>query len=149
MEARVAAFDEQRAGVLQRLADLEPQVAGKEMSADRLDEIERQTKTTAEASRQADSVVATARVGSLSPAERRQSTGRAAVQKDAPQKTFAITAELAADLKGDRFQEFLLEEAFKTLVAGASVRLKRFRTGTPCNGVWRVLRRRPRQRWRA
>jgi DNA repair protein SbcC/Rad50 len=124
LQARVAEFDEQCAGVLQRLADLEPQVAGKEMSADRLDEIERQTKTTAEASRQADSVVTTleAELSRL----RNDVKARAAllVQKDAQQKTFAITAELAADLKGDRFQEFLLEEAFKTLVAGASVRLK-------------------------
>lgn len=40
------------------------------------------------------------------------------------EKTFAITAEIATDLKGDRFQEYLLEEAFKTLVEGASVRLK-------------------------
>ena len=40
------------------------------------------------------------------------------------QKTFAVSAELATDLKGDRFQEYLLEEAFKTLVASASVRLK-------------------------
>jgi len=45
-------------------------------------------------------------------------------QKGALDKTFAITAELAGDLKGDRFQEYLLEEAFKTLVEGASVRLK-------------------------
>jgi exonuclease SbcC len=45
-------------------------------------------------------------------------------QKDVLQKTFAITAELATDLKGDRFQEYLLEEAFKKLVASASVRLK-------------------------
>ena len=34
------------------------------------------------------------------------------------------SAELATDLKGDRFQEYLLEEAFKKLVASASVRLK-------------------------
>ena len=39
-------------------------------------------------------------------------------------QTFAVTAELATDLKGDRFQEYLLEEAFKTLVASASVRMK-------------------------
>jgi exonuclease SbcC len=44
--------------------------------------------------------------------------------REALQKTFAVTAELATDLKGDRFQEYLLEEAFKTLVASASVRMK-------------------------
>jgi DNA repair protein SbcC/Rad50 len=38
--------------------------------------------------------------------------------------SLAITAELATDLRGDRFQEYLLEEAFKTLVAGASARMQ-------------------------
>ena len=31
---------------------------------------------------------------------------------------------MAADLKGDRFQEYLLEEAFRSLVTGASVRMR-------------------------
>ena len=64
--------------------------------------------------------------GSLEAALRRDVKERAVlvVQKDALQKKFAISAELAADLKGDRFQEYLLEEAFTTLVVGASVRLK-------------------------
>ena len=40
------------------------------------------------------------------------------------QQSFAVTAEMATDLKGDRFQEYLLEEAFKALVASASVSMK-------------------------
>jgi hypothetical protein len=39
------------------------------------------------------------------------------------QSCSAVTAELATDLKGDRFQEYLLEEPFKGLVAGASPRM--------------------------
>jgi exonuclease SbcC len=124
LEARVNTFDEKRAGVQQRLADLEPQVAGREMSADRLGEIERHSKAAADASRQADQIVAKleTKVSRL----QNDVKARAALmsQKDVLQKAFAITAELATDLKGDRFQEYLLEEAFKTLVAGASVRLK-------------------------
>lgn len=122
--SQVSAFDEKRAGIVQRLADLEPQVAGKEMSAERLAEIERQAKAAVETSRQADQTVArleleVSRLG-------RDVKERAAllVQKDTLQKKLAITAELAVDLKGDRFQEYLLEEAFTALVAGASVRLK-------------------------
>jgi exonuclease SbcC len=124
IQVKVAAFDKQRAGVLQRLADVESQVAGKEMSAEDLANIERQTKATADASREADKVVATleADISRL----RADVTARVALlaKKGAVERTFAITAELAADLKGDRFQEYLLEEAFKTLVDGASVRLK-------------------------
>ena len=40
------------------------------------------------------------------------------------QAVLDVTAEMAADLKGDRFQAYLLEEAFKALVAGASVRMR-------------------------
>lgn len=124
IQSQVSAFDEKRAGVVQRLAELEPQVRGKEMSADKLVEIERQAKAAAEASRLADQ--AAVKLESEVTRLRTAVNERAALvaQRDALTKTFAITAELAADLKGDRFQEYLLEEAFKTLVAGASVRLK-------------------------
>ncbi len=37
----------------------------------------------------------------------------------------ALHAGMAADLKGDAFQEYLLEEAFHALVSGASVRMRR------------------------
>lgn len=124
LTTEIIAFDKQRAGVLQRLTDVESQVAGKEMSAEVLADIERQAKATADASREADKVVATreAEISRL----RDDVKARVALldQKGALEKTFATAAELAADLKGDRFQEYLLEEAFKTLVEGASVRLK-------------------------
>ena len=124
LERAVSEFDQKRAGVLQRLADLEPQVSGREMSAEGLAEIERQTKAAVEASRDADQAVA--KLESEVTRLRDDVKERAALvaQKDALQKKFAISAELAADLKGDRFQEYLLEEAFTTLVVGASVRLK-------------------------
>jgi exonuclease SbcC len=124
LQAKVAAFEKQRAGVLQRLADLEPQMASKAMSAERLDEIERQARAAADASRQADQVVTKLEI-EISRLRNDLKTRAALIaQKGALQRSFAITAELAADLKGDRFQEYLLEEAFRTLVAGASVRLK-------------------------
>src|SRR5690606_30526535 len=45
-------------------------------------------------------------------------------ERETVQQRLNVTAELAADLRGDRFQQYLLEEAFKSLVAGASVRMK-------------------------
>jgi exonuclease SbcC len=124
LETKVNTFEEKRAGVQQRLADLEPQVAGREMSADRLGEIERQSKAAADTSRRTDQIVA--KLESEAARLQNDVNARAALmcQKDVLQKTFVITAELATDLKGDRFQEYLLEEAFKTLVGGASIRLK-------------------------
>lgn len=124
IQSEVSEYDEKRAGVVRRLADLEPQVAGKEISTERLAEIERGAKATVDASRQADQIVA--KLDSEVTRSRREVKERVALeaQKDALQNQFTITAELATDLKGDRFQEYLLEEAFKTLVVGASVRLK-------------------------
>jgi exonuclease SbcC len=124
LETQVAAFDEKRAGVVQRLADLEPQLAGREMSSECLDEIERQSKAAAGASRLADQAVAKLEADCVRLRDAVQARAALMVQRDGLQRTFAITAELATDLKGDRFQEYLLEEAFKTLVAGASIRLK-------------------------
>ncbi len=46
------------------------------------------------------------------------------VERDAIRAVLDVTAEMAADLKGDRFQAYLLEEAFNALVAGASVRMR-------------------------
>lgn len=124
LQAKVTAFDQERAGVIQQLADLESQVAGKEISAETLADVERQTKASIDASRESDRTVATleAEISRL----RADCKARAALlcQRATLEKSFAVTAELAADLKGDRFQEYLLEEAFKTLVEGASVRLK-------------------------
>jgi exonuclease SbcC len=124
LQSKVTAFEQKYAGILQGLGDLEPQVAGKEMSSERLDEIERHTKAAVEASRQADQRLAKLETELSGLRDDVRARGALILEKTALQKTFAITAELAADLKGDRFQEYLLEEAFKTLVAGASVRLK-------------------------
>lgn len=124
IQSQVSAFDAKRAGVQQRLAILEPQVVGNEMSLDRLSEIEHRTKANVDASRQADQAVARLDTEVSRLRIHVKERVKLLAQKEALQKTFAVTAELASDLKGDRFQEYLLEEAFKTLVAGASVRLK-------------------------
>jgi len=124
LEKQVAAFDEKRAGVEQRLADLEPQVAGLEMSAAQLAEIEERSKAAADAARLADQAVARLEAECARLREAVQARAALTTKREGLQREYAIAAELAADLKGDRFQQYLLEEAFKTLVAGASVRLK-------------------------
>ena len=59
LETQITGFDEKRAGLVQRLADLEPQIAGKEMSAELLQEAERRSKAAAEVYRAADQAVTT------------------------------------------------------------------------------------------
>ena len=40
LESQVSTFDQQRAGIVNRLAELEPQVAGREVSAEALTDVE-------------------------------------------------------------------------------------------------------------
>ena len=124
LETQIAGFDEKRAGLVQRLADLEPQIAGKEISPELLQEAERRSKAAAEVYRAADQAVTKLDGDCARLREAVKERARLSALREALQKTFAVTAELATDLKGDRFQEYLLEEAFKTLVASASVRMK-------------------------
>jgi DNA repair protein SbcC/Rad50 len=124
LETKIISFDQKRASVQLRLDELQPQVTAREMSADRLAEIEQRSKAAADASRLADQIVAKLETEVARLQKDVEARTDLMSQTDALQKVLAIAAELATDLKGDRFQEFLLEEAFKTLVAGASVRLK-------------------------
>lgn len=57
LETQIAGFHEKRAGLVQRLANLEPQIAGQEISAELLQEAERRSKAAAEAYRAADQAV--------------------------------------------------------------------------------------------
>jgi exonuclease SbcC len=124
LDAQVTKFDDKRAAVLQRLVELEPQIAGREVSAAVLGEAEGSCTAAIARWREADQSVT--RLDGDSTRLRQEVRRRAQLLADrlALQTTLNITAELATDLKGDRFQEYLLEEAFKALVAGASVRMK-------------------------
>lgn len=124
LEAQIAGFDEKRAGLIRRLADLEPEIAGKEISPELLQEEERRSKAAIEAYRAADQAVTKLDGDCARLRDAVKERTRLLAAREALQRTFAITAELATDLRGDRFQEYLLEEAFKTLVASASVRMK-------------------------
>ena len=124
LESQVTAFDQQSASIASRLAEVEPQVAGREVSADALAEVERLRKTALDAWQAATQRVATLtqEVAGLQKAV--EARAALTVERDAVQAVLDVTAEMAADLKGDRFQAYLLEEAFKALVAGASVRMR-------------------------
>jgi len=116
------------------------------VSADALRDVEARRTATMDAWQASSQEVATAgeRGGPASEGDR----GSAALtaERDAVQVELGVTAEMAADLKGDRFQNYLLEEAFRALVTGASVACATSRTDIRSNGRQRVLRRRSRQR---
>lgn len=124
MLSRISDFDHRLALATQRLAELEPEITGKEITVEFLAAAESHAKSTNEAARDADRAVAT--IESDVARLRQDVAARVSLltQRDGLARTFDVTSELATDLRGDRFQEYLLEEAFATLVNGASVRLK-------------------------
>ncbi len=125
IEAEVAGHERRQAAVLHRLLELEPRVAGREVSVEALEAEEARFATAVQAAREADLAAARLegdRVRLAADVERR--TGLAARQQALAARC-ALHADMAADLRGDAFQEFLLEEAFRALVAGASLRMRR------------------------
>ncbi len=124
LHTEVTRFDQQRAGIVHRLAELDPLVAGREVSAEALADAERRRKAAVDAW-QAASQQVTALANDVARLQKDLKVRAALVaEREALQATLAVTTEMATDLRGDRFQEYLLEEAFTALVAGASVRMR-------------------------
>lgn len=124
LDATVQQHDSGRAAVMTRLLEIEPRVANREVSDAEMNVAEAECRSTGDAWHQAG-----LRVSALEAAcERlaREVAARAALQEQAAavRTRLALTSAMATDLRGDGFQEYLLEEAFHSLVAGASVRMR-------------------------
>ena len=117
-------FDQQRAGVVHRLAELEPLVEGREVSAETLADAERRRQAAMDAWQAVTQQVTTLEHDLTRLQKDLKSRTVLVAERLALRATLAITTEMATDLRGDRFQEYLLEEAFKGLVTGASVRMR-------------------------
>ena len=124
LDDAVRTHDSEFAAVMTRLLELEPKISGKEVSAETVAEADAQRKATFDAWRQADLAV------SSLTASRQQLEADGATRVKLLEKLLKLRkhltlhAGMAADLRGDAFQEYLLEEAFHSLVAGASVRMR-------------------------
>ncbi len=124
LNALVTRFDQQRAGVVHRLAELEPLVEGREVSAEALAQAERRRQAAMDAWQAVTQQVTTLEHDLTRLQKDLKSRTVLVAERLALRATLAITTEMATDLRGDRFQEYLLEEAFKGLVTGASVRMR-------------------------
>ena len=124
LDTQTRSFESERSAALGRLADLEPQISGREVSADELAAAETAHDQLFSVWRAADhkaSELASACERLEADVARRT---QLVTEYEQVRQRLAIHAEMAADLKGDAFQEYLLTEAFHALVAGASVRLR-------------------------
>jgi DNA repair protein SbcC/Rad50 len=124
LDQTVSAFEQKRAAVLERLGDLEREIAGHEVSAAALAEAEATYRQRETEWHEADQVAVRLEDEHVRLGLEVQRRTELLEQRRVLETSLSIVAELATDLKGDRFQEYLLEEAFKTLVAGASVRMQ-------------------------
>lgn len=124
LDRQVREFDQLQASTSDRFAELEPQIVGREVDAGALATAEQDD--TAAQQRFETAVATVSRLEEQlqrlkKDAERAQ---QLITERSVVARTYATTGEMAGDLRNDRFQEYLLEEAFKGLVAGASTRLR-------------------------
>jgi exonuclease SbcC len=124
LDAQVTRFDQQHAGITDRLAELDPVVARHEVSAEALADAECLRQAAIEAWQSASQQVTILEHEVAHLQKDLKARTALLAERLALHATLAVTAEMATDLKGDRFQEYLLEEAFKGLVTGASVRMR-------------------------
>lgn len=124
IDGEIRRHDADMTAVTTRLLELEPQLGGGAVSADTLETAEADCQATVRQWEAARLDVATlgASIERLAAeAERRQVDQRALATATGSRD---LLTGMASDLKGDAFQEYLLEEAFRALVAGASVRMR-------------------------
>ncbi|MEM8960107.1 MAG: AAA family ATPase [Acidobacteriota bacterium] len=120
---RIERFTLRRAKVEEDMAEVGRQLAGREIDDDALMNRER-TVRALETKLEATSrriVTLDTQIADLTTRVERRETLEADLRER--EKRHAVEQQLAVDLRGDRFQAFLLDEAFEDLVAGASLRL--------------------------
>lgn len=124
LDRQVREFDQAQVSTRDRLAELEPTIVGREVDGAALTTAER-----GDAAAQQRLEMAVAAVSRLEEQVEtlKKDVGRAqrlSAERTAVVRTLGTTAEMAGDLRNDCFQGYLLEEALKGLVAGASTRLR-------------------------
>ena len=124
LDDAVRRHESEHAAVMTRLLEVEPRIADREVSAEALAAAEAECTAISAAWRQADLLVSA--LGASCERLVADVARRADLNTELSdlRGRLALHAGMAADLKGDAFQEYLLEEAFHSLVAGASVRLR-------------------------
>ena len=124
LDMQVREFEQLQASTHDRLAELKPQIAGREVDAGSLTSAEQRDNAAQQALERAVATVSRLEEQLHRLEKDAQRAERLMSERSTVARTYATTGEIAGDLRNDRFQEYLLEEAFKGLVAGASTRLR-------------------------
>lgn len=124
LDSTIRQHDAARAAVSRRLLEIEPEIGGKEVDARALAAAEERFAGSVTASREAELAVSRLDAERSSLADAVEKRTQLVAERDVLRGRLSVTGEMAADLKGDSFQQYLLEEAFRSLVNGASVRMR-------------------------
>ena len=124
MESEVTSYRQERHAAEQRVAELEKMLAGAELSQQSLRHVEEELTL-----KRRDHEEGLKKRAELEQAanELRRRLERAAelsVRQASLERESSLYHRLATDLRSENFQAYLLEEAFRELVTGASIRLE-------------------------
>lgn len=124
LDAAVRQHESDRAAVMIRLLEIEPRIVNGEVSDEAMAAADAECTRTVNAWHDAGLAVSTLRADCERLAK--DVAARDAIEQGAAavRARLALHAAMASDLRGDAFQEYLLEEAFHSLVSGASVRMR-------------------------
>lgn len=125
LERELATFRREREGLAHRIAELEQELGGKVVSDEELEREERAARRRREAFE--TGIREAAELGErLKGLDREIARAkRLAEERIEVEDGYRVSHRLADDLRSEHFQAYLLTEAFRDLVRGASVRLER------------------------
>lgn len=122
----VETYEADRRHVRQQLRRLERELKGETVTEEALQLVRGKRDSLEAAYREAVERVAAAEQSLVQLRERVERAERLHSERAQLEAEYALIRQLADDLRSEHFQEFVLEETFRELVAGASVRLLRF-----------------------
>ncbi len=125
LRALVENYEVERRTVRQRLRRLERELQGRTVTEEEVRRVQAEAEALEAAYREAVEGAAAAEQRLSQLRERVERAERLRAERVQLEAQYGLVRRLAEDLRSDRFQEFVLEEAFRELVAGASVRLFR------------------------
>ncbi|MDR7417161.1 MAG: SMC family ATPase [Armatimonadota bacterium] len=122
----VETYEAERRSVRQQLRRLERELGEEAVTEEALQRARKERESLEAAYREAVERVAAAEQNLVQLRERVERAERLRKERAQLEAEYTLIRQLADDLRSEHFQEFVLEETFRELVAGASVRLLRF-----------------------
>jgi exonuclease SbcC len=123
IETAVNQFKRERGALEKRVGDLEAEIGSDLVTSQQFEEVEKQAKEERRRYEEAIRAEASLETTVETLQQRLEVAEQLSAELRSVKEGHRIYKQLADDLRSERFQAYLLDEAFRELVAGASVRL--------------------------